>query len=71
MAIGMRAGSLPQTLAVNPMTNRIYVANFMGNNVTVIDGATAIPIAEITPTVLTLWPSISQLTRFMSPPAAK
>ncbi len=35
-------GSQPQPLsvAVNPVTNKIYVANFGSNNVTVIDGAT-------------------------------
>ncbi len=27
-------------MAVNPVTNKIYVANSSGNNVTVIDGAT-------------------------------
>ena len=26
-------------MAVNPVTNKIYVANYDGNNVTVIDGA--------------------------------
>ncbi len=25
---------------MNPVTNKIYVANFAGNNVTMIDGAT-------------------------------
>src|ERR1700730_8343972 len=34
------AGSQPQAVAVNPVTNKIYVANFKGNSVTVIDGAT-------------------------------
>ena len=27
-------------MAVNPVTNKIYVANYGSNNVTVIDGAT-------------------------------
>jgi YVTN family beta-propeller protein len=30
--------SLPFAIAVNPVTNKIYVANFVSNNVTVIDG---------------------------------
>jgi YVTN family beta-propeller protein len=33
-------GGNPCALAVNPNTNKIYVANNVGNNVTVIDGAT-------------------------------
>ena len=27
-------------MAVNPVTNKIYVANYSSNNITVIDGAT-------------------------------
>src|SRR6266851_7931944 len=34
------AGNDPTTVAVNPVTNKIYVANFNSANVTVIDGAT-------------------------------
>src|ERR1700746_3870449 len=33
-------GTTPYAVAVNPVTNRIYVANQGSNNVTVIDGAT-------------------------------
>jgi YVTN family beta-propeller protein len=33
-------GDCPFAVAVNPVTNKIYVANFYGDNVTVIDGAT-------------------------------
>ncbi len=33
-------GGRPAAVAVNPVTNKIYVANFAGNNVTMIDGAT-------------------------------
>ncbi len=33
-------GTGPAALAVNPVTNKVYVANNGGNNVTVIDGAT-------------------------------
>jgi YVTN family beta-propeller protein len=33
-------GDAPQATAVNPVTNKIYVANQLGNSVTVIDGAT-------------------------------
>ncbi len=34
------AGEAPSAVAVNPVTNKIYVANFNSANVTVIDGAT-------------------------------
>jgi YVTN family beta-propeller protein len=34
-------GTGPVSLAVNPVTNKIYVANFSSNNVTIIDGATS------------------------------
>ncbi len=34
------AGTYPQSVAVNPVTNMIYVANNSSSNVTVIDGAT-------------------------------
>jgi len=33
------AGTLPYTVAVNPVTNKVYVANNKSSNVTVIDGA--------------------------------
>ena len=36
----MAAGTEPCGVAVNPVTNKIYVANQGSNNVTVIDGAT-------------------------------
>lgn len=34
------AGDGPRAVAVNPVTNRVYIANDSSNNVTVIDGAT-------------------------------
>jgi YVTN family beta-propeller protein len=34
------AGTEPEAIAVNPATDKIYVANRFGSNVTVIDGAT-------------------------------
>jgi YVTN family beta-propeller protein len=34
------AGTAPYSVAVNPVTNKIYVANYSSQNVTVIDGAT-------------------------------
>ena len=40
-------GSPPAAVAVNPVTNRIYVAN-AGGNMTVIDGATDTSIATVT-----------------------
>jgi YVTN family beta-propeller protein len=36
----VRVGGIPMAVAVNPVTNRIYTANFASNDVTVIDGAT-------------------------------
>jgi YVTN family beta-propeller protein len=33
-------GSLPNAVAVNPVTNRTYVADYLGNAITVIDGTT-------------------------------
>jgi len=34
------AGSKPYAICVNPNTNKIYVANYYSDDVTVIDGAT-------------------------------
>ena len=34
------AGQFPNAVAVNPVTNKIYIANSGSNNVTVVDGAT-------------------------------
>ncbi len=39
-ATNVIAGGLPQSVVVNPVTNKIYVANYLSSNVTVIDGAT-------------------------------
>ena len=36
----LAAGTTPRAVAVNPVTNKIYVANNGSNDVTVIDGAT-------------------------------
>src|ERR1700733_3507771 len=36
----VNAGSEPASVAVNPVTNKIYIANYAGNNVIAIDGAT-------------------------------
>src|SRR5215204_1280924 len=40
-------GSSPQGVAVNPDTNRVYVANGLGDSVSVIDGATERVVATI------------------------
>ena len=40
-------GHRPNGIAVNPATNRIYVANTGGNDVSVIDGATNLVIATV------------------------
>lgn len=37
----------PFRLAVDPLTNRIYVANFTSNTVSVIDGATNTVITNV------------------------
>lgn len=34
------AGSSPQAVAVNTVTNKIYVANYVSGNITAIDGST-------------------------------
>jgi YVTN family beta-propeller protein len=39
--------SLPTRVGVNPLTNRIYVANFNFDVVSVIDGATNTVITQI------------------------
>jgi len=33
-------GNLPYAVAVNPVTNKVYVVNYGSSTVTVIDGAT-------------------------------
>jgi DNA-binding beta-propeller fold protein YncE len=33
-------GSAPEAVAINTLTNKVYVANFLGGNVTVVDGST-------------------------------
>ena len=39
-AVNVPAGTDPMAVAVNVVTNKIYVANYISNNVTFIDGAT-------------------------------
>jgi len=41
-------GALPQNLAINRNTNKVYVANNIGNSVTVIDGKTGQTVTTIT-----------------------
>ena len=38
--VTLSVGTTPIALAVNPVTNQIYVVNWDGGTVTVIDGAT-------------------------------
>jgi YVTN family beta-propeller protein len=38
-------GASPIAIAVNPVTNMVYVANFDGNTVSVIDGTTNTVVA--------------------------
>jgi YVTN family beta-propeller protein len=40
-------GSMPDAVAVDQAANRIYVANYAANSVTVIDGATMKPLATV------------------------
>jgi YVTN family beta-propeller protein len=39
-SVSVKVGKYPSAVAVNPKTNRIYIANNRSKNVTVIDGAT-------------------------------
>jgi YVTN family beta-propeller protein len=40
-------GSMPDAVAVDEVANRIYVANYVGDSVTVLDGATLKPVATV------------------------
>ena len=52
------AGTSPYAVAVNPVTNKIYVANYNSNTVTVIDGATNSTTATVSVGVSPRpWPS--------------
>ena len=42
-----QTGSGPEGIAVNPTTNRVYVANTSDSSVTVIDGATDTVLATV------------------------
>ena len=35
---GIKVGSEPRSIAINPITNTIYVANYLSNTVSVLDG---------------------------------
>jgi YVTN family beta-propeller protein len=39
--------SQPIGLDVNPLTNRVYVANFMSNTIAVFDGGTFSPVSTV------------------------
>jgi YVTN family beta-propeller protein len=47
IAARIPAGTAPLNVAVNALTNRVYVPNFESNSVTVINGATNQPITSI------------------------
>lgn len=57
-------GSYPVAVAVNPLTNKIYVVNQSSNNVTVIDGATnhttSVPVGA-SPTALAINPVTNKI----------
>lgn len=40
-------GSMPDAIAIDEAANRIYVANYVGDSVTVLDGATLKPVATV------------------------
>jgi YVTN family beta-propeller protein len=40
-------GAMPDAVAVDETANRIYVANYVGDSVTIIDGATMKPVATV------------------------
>ena len=40
-------GAMPDAVAIDEAANRIYVANYVGDSVTVIDGATMKPVATV------------------------
>jgi uncharacterized protein len=42
-----QAGELPVAIAVDSVSNRAYIANYVGNSVTVLDGATDAALATI------------------------
>jgi YVTN family beta-propeller protein len=44
---GLATGGSGQVIAVNPLTNRIYVANWLGSTVNVIDGNTNILLTSV------------------------
>ena len=60
-------GNLPTAVAVNPVTNKIYVANQYSDNVTVIDGATNATTTVPAGTVPVPSPSIRSRTGSTSP----
>jgi YVTN family beta-propeller protein len=40
-------GAMPDAVAIDEAANRIYVANYVGDSVTVVDGSTMNPVATI------------------------
>lgn len=44
VSVPIVAGTTPNDIAINPVTNKVYVANQGSDNVTVIDGSTTVPI---------------------------
>jgi YVTN family beta-propeller protein len=58
------SGQGPYAAAVNPVTNRIYIANYTGNSVTVIDGSnhtTATVSAGIAPASVAVNPATNKI----------
>ena len=52
MTTTVTAGTDPHAVAVNPVTNKIYVVNFSSGNVTVIDGASNTPTTVTDPNAI-------------------
>ena len=47
--VSIAAGTMPSAVAINPMTNKIYLPISSSANVTVIDGATSSVITTVAP----------------------
>jgi len=58
-------GKYPRSIAVNPVTNKVYVVNFGDKTVTVINGDTAVPITTLVvgtyPSAVTVNPATNKI----------
>ena len=51
-------GTNPVSVAVNPMTNKVYVANAGSNNLTIVNGGTGTPIATLPMPAYPAWVAV-------------